>query len=377
MENFLLDSTEPVRDLPEPSTGVSIGRIAFVAQLPRRLGIDCTGPVCGCTQLFTGELDNRPEADVEFNKLRETEQHDDVECAGKGLTTRTVRFQCVGELHRHHAGVFRRQRCNQFGAVQDAFPKNCSTRLWDAPYTIQGPLTWRRFHPLPDEAQANANLNPYQTDSVPGHRGHFQHAIAEAQAYTNIRRRVDARPVHLLAGASHLLNRPVAVARLFTPGINISSVSNALRNIQTSNLKFLPRARHHGLRYRKEPAQLGPLGCGVEPHRHQVPQVQEAGAEDSVTPLDVIEFRDGTNSCVSDPQEAKDLVFGNSCVMSANLVGKGFVQMTGGDPEKSQDIAKQIISKEAGTWMHNSKNQAKEGTLIILAAKQFGSKSAI
>ncbi|EDS41061.1 3-hydroxyisobutyrate dehydrogenase [Culex quinquefasciatus] len=134
---------------------------------------------------------------------------------------------------------------------------------------------------------------------------------------------------------SHLLNDPVAVARPFTAGINISSVSNALCNIQTSNLKFLPRTWHHGLRYRKESAQCGPLGCGVEP---QVPQDQEVGAEDADTPSDVIEFTDGTNSC---------------CVMSANLVGKGYVQMTGGDPEKSQDIAKQIISKEAGTWMHN------------------------
>ncbi|XP_038112928.1 putative oxidoreductase GLYR1 homolog [Culex quinquefasciatus] len=61
------------------------------------------------TQLLTGELDNRPETDVEFNKLRETEQHDDVECAGKGLTTRTVRFQCVGQSPTNSPGgtVFR------------------------------------------------------------------------------------------------------------------------------------------------------------------------------------------------------------------------------------------------------------------------------
>lgn len=31
--------------------------------------------------------------------------------------------------------------------------------------------------------------------------------------------------------------------------------------------------------------------------------------------------------------------------MSANLVGKGYVEMTGVDPETSQDIAEQIISK--------------------------------
>ncbi|XP_055620502.1 mediator of RNA polymerase II transcription subunit 13 isoform X2 [Toxorhynchites rutilus septentrionalis] len=32
--------------------------------------------------------------------------------------------------------------------LQDAFHKKCTTRLWDAPYTIQGPLTWRQFHRL-------------------------------------------------------------------------------------------------------------------------------------------------------------------------------------------------------------------------------------
>ncbi|EAT37846.1 AAEL010208-PA [Aedes aegypti] len=69
---------------------------------------------------------------------------------------------------------------------------------------------------------------------------------------------------------------------------------------------------------------------------------QEAGAEVADTPSDVIEMTDVTLSCVSDPQVAKELVFGNCGVMSANLVGKGYVEMTG--------------------------NQAEEGTLIILAA---------
>ncbi|XP_058124920.1 mediator of RNA polymerase II transcription subunit 13 [Anopheles coustani] len=33
--------------------------------------------------------------------------------------------------------------------LQDAFHKRCTTsRLWDAPYTILGPLTWRQFHRL-------------------------------------------------------------------------------------------------------------------------------------------------------------------------------------------------------------------------------------
>lgn len=32
--------------------------------------------------------------------------------------------------------------------LQDAFHKECKTRLWDAPYTVKGPLTWRQFHRL-------------------------------------------------------------------------------------------------------------------------------------------------------------------------------------------------------------------------------------
>lgn len=32
--------------------------------------------------------------------------------------------------------------------LQDVFHKECKTRLWDAPYTVKGPLTWRQFHRL-------------------------------------------------------------------------------------------------------------------------------------------------------------------------------------------------------------------------------------
>ncbi|EAT35237.1 AAEL012580-PA, partial [Aedes aegypti] len=98
---------------------------------------------------------------------------------------------------------------------------------------------------------------------------------------------------------------------------------------------------------------------------------QEVGAEVADTPSDVIEMADVTFSCVADPQVAKELVFGNCGVMSANLVGKGYVEMTGVDPETSHDIAEQIISK-GGRYLEaqiqGSKNQAEEGTLIILAA---------
>ena len=41
----------------------------------------------------------------------------------------------------------------------------------------------------------------------------------------------------------------------------------------------------------------------------------EAGAKEALTPSDVIADSDITFSCVSDPQAAKDLVFGNCGVL--------------------------------------------------------------
>ncbi|EFN73674.1 Mediator of RNA polymerase II transcription subunit 13, partial [Camponotus floridanus] len=32
--------------------------------------------------------------------------------------------------------------------LQDAVQKKCTTRMWEAPYTVAGPLTWRQFHRL-------------------------------------------------------------------------------------------------------------------------------------------------------------------------------------------------------------------------------------
>jgi len=32
--------------------------------------------------------------------------------------------------------------------LQEAVQKKCTTRLWEAPYTVNGPLTWRQFHRL-------------------------------------------------------------------------------------------------------------------------------------------------------------------------------------------------------------------------------------
>uniref|UniRef100_A0A182QM25 Cytokine-like nuclear factor N-PAC n=1 Tax=Anopheles farauti TaxID=69004 RepID=A0A182QM25_9DIPT len=183
-----------------------------------------------------------------------------------------------------------------------------------------------------------------------------------------------ASPVRRNAPVTHLLNRPVTVNRPATPEIDMSSVSNAVqsRNIKASQLKF-------GF------LGLGVMGCGIVKNliksghsvvvwnrsANKCRKFQEVGAEVADTPSDVVEMTDVTYSCVSDPQVAKDMVFGNCGVMSANLAGKGYVEMTGVDPETSNDINEAIISK-GGRYLEaqiqGSKNQAEEGTLIILAS---------
>ncbi|KAF4532541.1 hypothetical protein B566_EDAN010833 [Ephemera danica] len=70
----------------------------------------------------------------------------------------------VGEDPRRSVGLHRWQflraggpHCNQDivrvmrhlqPLLQEAVQKKCTTRLWDAPYTVNGPLTWRQFHRL-------------------------------------------------------------------------------------------------------------------------------------------------------------------------------------------------------------------------------------
>uniref|UniRef100_A0A336LMU5 Mediator of RNA polymerase II transcription subunit 13 n=1 Tax=Culicoides sonorensis TaxID=179676 RepID=A0A336LMU5_CULSO len=44
--------------------------------------------------------------------------------------------------------------------LQDAFHKKCTTRLWDAPYTVQGPLTWRQFHRLAGRGTGQCEPQP-------------------------------------------------------------------------------------------------------------------------------------------------------------------------------------------------------------------------
>lgn len=296
------------------------------------------------THLFTGEVDNRPDPDVEFNKLREGENDKGEEESESVNNTTTP------------------------GALETSETPSTATKKSAAKKKV---ASTPKARAIGNKAKAAiAAIDDIGSTPSPKRKRKLNDSGEVASGldldtFSPVRRNV---PV------SHLLNRPVTVARPATPEIDMSSVSNALqsRNIQASNLKF-------GF------LGLGIMGCGIVKNLlnsgHSVVvwnrtatkcrKFQEAGAEVADTPSDVIEMTDVTFSCVSDPQVAKDLVFGNCGVMSANLVGKGYVEMTGVDPETSQDIAEQIISK-GGRYLEaqiqGSKNQAEEGTLIILAA---------
>lgn len=76
----------------------------------------------------------------------------------------------------------------------------------------------------------------------------------------------------------------------------------------------------------------------------------EAGAKEALTPSDVIAECDITYSCVSDPQAAKDLVFGNCGVLQEINTTKGYVEMTSVDSDTSQDIA-EAISLKGGRYL--------------------------
>nr|CAD7412558.1 unnamed protein product [Timema poppensis] len=96
-----------------------------------------------------------------------------------------------------------------------------------------------------------------------------------------------------------------------------------------------------------------------------------AGATQGQTPSDVIFVADVTFSCITNPDAAKELVFGNCGVLAEIKNSKGYVEMTGIDAETSRCIGEAIVSR-GGRYLEaqiqGSKLQAELGTLVILAA---------
>ncbi|XP_039295202.1 putative oxidoreductase GLYR1 homolog [Nilaparvata lugens] len=174
--------------------------------------------------------------------------------------------------------------------------------------------------------------------------------------------------------ASNLLERPSNIMRPVTPPLDLENVSETLKekNIKPSALRF-------GF------LGLGIMGSGIVKNLlnsgHSVivwnrtpdkcKDFVKVGAEEGLTPSDVVQMSDITFSCVADPQAAKDMVFGNCGVLPEAGPSKGYVEMTGIDAETSQDIAEAIMGK-GGRYLEaqvqGSKTQAEEGTLVILAA---------
>ncbi|XP_012273694.1 putative oxidoreductase GLYR1 homolog [Orussus abietinus] len=171
-----------------------------------------------------------------------------------------------------------------------------------------------------------------------------------------------------------LLDRPANIIRPVTPPLDVETLSQTLKekNILPSTLKF-------GF------LGLGIMGSGIVKNlinsghsvivwnrtQEKCTDFVKAGAEQGLTPSDVVLAADITFSCVADPQAAKDMVFGNCGVLMEISPDKGYVEMTGIDAETSQDIAEAINAK-GGRYLEaqvqGSKTQAQEGTLVILAA---------
>lgn len=189
----------------------------------------------------------------------------------------------------------------------------------------------------------------------------------------------DASPVQYSKkpSVSNLLDRPNALsARPSSPtvGMDLVTSSQTLRekDIQPSKLNF-------GF------LGLGIMGSGMVKNllnsghnvtvwnrtTEKVKDFVEAGAKEALTPSDVIAECDITFSCVSDPQSAKELVFGNCGVLQEINTTKGYVEMTSVDSDTSQDIA-EAISLKGGRYLEaqiqGSKNQAQDGTLVVLVS---------
>ncbi|XP_058807901.1 cytokine-like nuclear factor N-PAC isoform X2 [Phymastichus coffea] len=177
-----------------------------------------------------------------------------------------------------------------------------------------------------------------------------------------------------LRKSGSLLDRPANVTRPATPPLDVETLSQTLKdkNICASSLKF-------GF------LGLGIMGSGIVKNLlnsgHKVvvwnrtqtkcADFVKAGAEQGLTPSDVVGMSDITFSCVADPQTAKEMVFGNCGVLTEISPDKGYVEMTGIDAETSEDIAEAITAKGARyleAQVQGSKVQAEEGTLVILAA---------
>ncbi|CAH0560153.1 unnamed protein product [Brassicogethes aeneus] len=185
---------------------------------------------------------------------------------------------------------------------------------------------------------------------------------------------------------NELLNLPSVMSAPETPPVDLSNFSDLLKNknITPSTLTF-------GF------LGVGVIGSGIvknlinSGHRvnlwsrssrkcDEIKSQADANKVGQVVtyqaPCDVVQNSDIIFSCLTDPRIAKEIVHGNCGVVHSaadgdGLENKGYVEMTGVDPETSKDIC-EIIKSKGGRYLEaqvqGSKNEADEGSLVILTA---------
>ncbi|UYV71750.1 GLYR1 [Cordylochernes scorpioides] len=160
-----------------------------------------------------------------------------------------------------------------------------------------------------------------------------------------------------------LLSRPAPVARPPTPPLDLDHISETLKkkNVVASQLKFgflglgimgrgivknLLHSGHQVTIWNRTPSKAHPrLSCVV-----QCNDFLKVGAVKGQTPADVVAASDITFSCVSDPEVAKEIVFGNCGVLQEIRASKGYVEMTSLDPQTSNDISDAGTATTWGWW---------------------------
>ncbi|XP_066154057.1 uncharacterized protein [Euwallacea fornicatus] len=107
--------------------------------------------------------------------------------------------------------------------------------------------------------------------------------------------------------------------------------------------------------------------------KEKADEIEEGRVNVCVAPCDVMKESDIVFNCSSDPESAKKNVFNNCGVIHENetLDGKGFVEMTGIDPQTSIKISEAIHDK-GGRYLEaqlqGSRDESVAGTLVILTA---------
>ncbi|XP_048516463.1 putative oxidoreductase GLYR1 homolog isoform X2 [Dendroctonus ponderosae] len=107
--------------------------------------------------------------------------------------------------------------------------------------------------------------------------------------------------------------------------------------------------------------------------KEKVDEVNEGQVNVCVAPCDVMSESDIVFNCCSDPETAQKNVSDNCGVTHdcENLNGKGFVEMTGIDPNTSLKLSEYIHAK-GGRYLEaqlqGSRDEAADGTLLVLTA---------